>query len=385
MRALFTSTSGWGHIHPMLPLAHAFLARGDEVLWATGGEVCGRLEREGFETRVAGLDDGIAMKTFGERYPEAADVPPPEKADYMFPRLFGVVRAETMLDDLVPVAQDFGPDVVVCDQAEFAGPIVAMLVGAPNITMSFGSTLPAPRVAAAGDAVAHLWEAHGLEPRPFGGTYDNLFLDIYPASMQAADRPHIPSIQPLRPAAAVLGDEQPLPAWVTDDSGDPLVYVTLGTVFSNDAVLSAALAGLRDLPVRVVLTVGPRGEPSALGEQPDNVHVARYIPQTQLLKHCSLIVSHAGSGTLLAGLAAELPQVCAPQAADQFFNAAACAKSGAGIALQPGGVTADAVKEAVGTLLADASYREAASRISTEIAAMPSPADIAAKLAATHG
>ncbi len=77
--------------------------------------------------------------------------------------------------------------------------------------------------------------------------------------------------------------------------------------------------------------------------------------------------------------------MCVPQAADQFFNAAACAKSGAGIVLQPGGVTADAVNEAVGTLLADASYREAASRISTEIAAMPSPADIAAKLAATYG
>jgi UDP:flavonoid glycosyltransferase YjiC (YdhE family) len=385
MRVLFTSTSGWGHIHPMLPLAHAFMARGDEVLWATGDEICGRLEHEGIKTTIAGLDDGTAMKTFAERYPESAHVPPPEKSDFMFPRLFGVVRAKTMLDDLLPVARDFGPDLVVCEQAEFAGPIVAALVGAPNITMSFGSTLPAPRVAATGDAVTHLWEAHGLEPRPYGGTYDNMFLDIYPASMQAADRPHIPSIQPLRPAAAVLGDEQPLPAWVTDDSADPLVYVTLGTVFSNDAVLSAVLDGLRDLPVRVVVTVGPRGEPSALGEQPDNVHVARYIPQTQLLEHCSLIVSHAGSGTFLAGLAAEIPQVCVPQAADQFFNAGACAKAGAGIALQPGGVTADAVNEAVATLLADASYREAATRIGTEIAAMPSPAEIADKLAATYG
>ena len=140
MRVLFTSTSGWGHIHPMVPLAHAFLARGDELLWATGEEACDRLEHEGIKTAATGLDDGVAMKTFGERYPEVADVPPPEKSDFMFPRVFGVVRAERMLDDLLPVAQDFGPDLVMCEQAEFAGPIVAALVGAPNITMSFGST-----------------------------------------------------------------------------------------------------------------------------------------------------------------------------------------------------------------------------------------------------
>jgi UDP:flavonoid glycosyltransferase YjiC (YdhE family) len=115
------------------------------------------------------------------------------------------------------------------------------------------------------------------------------------------------------------------------------------------------------------------------------VYVARYIPQTQLLGHCSLVVSHAGSGTFLAGLAMGLPQVCLPQAADQFFNAGACAKAGAGIALQPGGVTADAVHQAVSTLLANTSYREAATRISNEIAAMPSPAEIANKLAASYG
>jgi UDP:flavonoid glycosyltransferase YjiC (YdhE family) len=385
MRVLFTSTSGWGHIHPMVPLAEAFLDRGDEVLWATGREVCSRLERQEITTSVAGLDDGVAMATFHERYPEVADVPPPERSDFMFPRLFGVVRAEQMLADLLPVARSFAPDLLVCDTAEFAGPIAAAVVDAPNVTHSFGATLPPPRVAATSDAVEPLWAAHDLAPRPFGGLYDHLYLDIYPSSMQPMDRPHLSAIQPLRPGAFATGEDEQLPEWVTEPASDPLVYVTLGTVFSNEAVLATVVDALRELPVRVVVTVGPRGEPEALGPQPDNVHVARYIPQTQLLDHCSLVVSHAGSGTFLAALAAKLPQVCIPQAADQFFNAAACAQVGAGIALAPDGVTVEAVDEAVAKLLGDAAYGDAARRVSSEIAAMPSPTEVVDKLHATYG
>jgi UDP:flavonoid glycosyltransferase YjiC (YdhE family) len=369
----------------MVPLAKAFLDGGDEVLWATGDEVCGRLEREGIATSVAGLGDGVAMATFHERYPEVADVPPPERSDFMFPRLFGVVRAEQMLADLLPVARSFAPDLLVCDTAEFAGPIAAAVVSAPNVTHSFGATLPPPRVAATSEAVEPLWATQDLAPPPFGGLYDHLYLDIYPSSMQPMDRPHIAAIQPLRPGAFATGEDEVLPEWVTAPSSDPLVYVTLGTVFSNDAVLATVIEAVRQLPVRVVVTVGPRGEPEALGPQPDNVHVARYIPQNQLLDHCSAVVSHAGSGTFLAALAAELPQVCLPQAADQFFNAAACAKAGAGIALPPDAPTAEAVSDAVGRLLAEATYRDAARRVSGEIATMPSPTEVADKLHATYG
>jgi UDP:flavonoid glycosyltransferase YjiC (YdhE family) len=74
-----------------------------------------------------------------------------------------------------------------------------------------------------------------------------------------------------------------------------------------------------------------------------------------------------------------------PQAADQFFNAAAGATAGAGIALLPDAVSAEAVSDAVGKLLTDAAYRDAASRVSREIATMPSPAEVADKLHATYG
>jgi UDP:flavonoid glycosyltransferase YjiC (YdhE family) len=385
MRVLFTSTSGWGHIHPMVPLARAFLHRGDEVVWATGEEVCTRLEREGIKTSVAGLDDGIAMARFYDQYPEVQSVPPPERSDFMFPRLFGSVRAPAMLTDLMPLARTWSPELVVCDAAEFAGPIAAATLAIPNVTLGFGALLPEPRVASTGAIAAPLWETHGLEPRPYGGTYDHLYLDIYPPSMQPVDRSHIPSTQPLRPEAYATGEEQVLPDWVSAPSSDPLVYVTLGTVFTNNEVLATVVRTIRELPVRVVVTVGPRGDPASLGPQPANVHVARYIPQTQLVTHCDAVVSHGGSGTFLAALAAELPQLCLPQGADQFVNAQACAHSGAGAQLLPGAVSSEAIGRVVRDLLSDVRFRTAASRVSAEIAEMPSAEAVAGRLSVLYG
>jgi UDP:flavonoid glycosyltransferase YjiC (YdhE family) len=110
------------------------------------------------------------------------------------------------------------------------------------------------------------------------------------------------------------------------------------------------------------------------------VRVEQYVPQTAVLSHCDVVVSHAGSGTVLATLSLGLPQLCLPQGADQFLNAAAVAASGAGISLSPDDAVADAVRDAVSRLLADTSFRDVARRVSNSIASMPSPDEVAALL-----
>jgi len=82
----------------------------------------------------------------------------------------------------------------------------------------------------------------------------------------------------------------------------------------------------------------------------------------------------------LATLGHGLPQVCLPQGADQFVNAAAVASAGAGVSLVPDEATVEAVGNAVTDLLTDESFGEAARRISASIASMPSPDDVAAVL-----
>lgn len=388
LRVLFTSSPGWGHVHPMVPLARAFMTRGDEVLWTASPEVCPALEREGIHAAPAGLTQPDSGRLFAERYPEIESLAPPDRPAFMFPRLFGAVRAGPMLADLLPIASQFEPDALVHEAGEFAAPIVATLLGVPNITQGFGALVLKERVMAASAEVSALWRSNGLTPRPYGGCYDHLYLDIYPPSLQMGDVSHVSNIQPLRPVAYATAGSEELPAIVTQGGEPPLVYFTFGTVFNTDvAQLVTITRALGDLPVRALVTVGPRGDPSALGPVPANVHVARYVPQTQVLPHVALVVSHAGSGTFLASLGQGIPQLCIPQAADQFQNAAAAERAGAGLTIGPGEVTTDRVTESIERLLIDPSFREAARNVQDDIATMPGPvpvADVIERLAAAH-
>jgi MGT family glycosyltransferase len=159
------------------------------------------------------------------------------------------------------------------------------------------------------------------------------------------------------------------------------VYLTLGT-FSNGNVplFRLLLAALEDLPVNVLVTVGRDVDPAVLGSVREGVHVARFVPQGDVLGHCAAAVHHAGAGTAFGVLAHGLPSVAVPQSADNFAIAGRLAAAGAARALMPGEVDPDAVRAAVRSVLDDPQPRQAAERLAGDIAAMPSPAEVAALL-----
>jgi len=381
MRVLFTSPSGLGHIHPMVPLARAMVARGHDVLWATPADGVGHIERTGISavaTGPAGLPGPAEVR---RQYPELDALPLIEMPDVMFGKIYGALAAPQILPELVPVALDWRPDLVVADAAEFAGHIVAAELGIPSVTKGFGALLPEQRVRAAGEEVAPLWRSRGLEPRPYGGSYDHLYLDIYPPEFDTQAAAHVPRRQRLRPDADDGHIKTSPPVRLPDAPADaPLVYVTMGTVFNNSDLFEVVLAALRDLDVRVLVTVGPYGDPYVVGRQSARVRVERYVPQNLVLPHCDVVVSHAGSGTVLATAAHGLPQLCLPQGADQFLNAAAVESAGSGLLLMPGDGNAGAVRELVVRLLVEPGFRDAAGRVSVSIASMPSPDDVASVL-----
>jgi MGT family glycosyltransferase len=158
--------------------------------------------------------------------------------------------------------------------------------------------------------------------------------------------------------------------------GVPTVYFTLGTVFNMESgdLFTRVLAGLRDLPVNVVATVGHHIDPTEFGPQPANVYIERYIAQGSILPHCCLVVSHGGSGSVIGALAHGRPSVLIPMGADQPMNAARCVRLGVARVLDPSGATPEGVGAAVSAVLADPSYRQAAERIRNEFAALPGPA-----------
>jgi UDP:flavonoid glycosyltransferase YjiC (YdhE family) len=379
VRVLFSSTFGYGHVFPMVPLARAFAAAGHQVLWATNGGARGLVSAAGLDVVAAGLT-GPPLGELHQRLRQgAAEVPPQDRARYMFPRLFGEGLAPTMVSELLPVAHGFEPDLLVHEQGELAAPLVGAVLGVPSVTHSFGGAVPAPILAAAGERLAPLWAEHGRQLPPLAGCFTATYLDICPPAVQSVPIGHIERPQALRPVPYTGESSGPLPA-VLDEDPRPLVYLTLGTVANNAPGLATAVAGLAKLDARILVTVGPDGDPEALGPRPAHVSVERYVSQTDVLPRCAAVVSHAGSGTFLGALGHGLPQLCLPQAADQFRNAEGAVRSGAGLSLHPDDTTPAAITDAVNRLLAEERFRRAAAVLADDIRAMPSPDEVVAVL-----
>ena len=230
-----------------------------------------------------------------------------------------------------------------------------------------------------------LWTDRGQQPPDGTHFLADALLDPTPASLRRFNGPFdVPKI-PIRPVgyAESIGG---VPDWLEEPKTRPRIYLTLGTVsFGAVEVLQRALGEIADLDVDLLVTVGPEGDPSALGEVSSNVHLEKFVNQSEVLSRVDLIVHHGGTGTVLGALAAGIPQLILPQGADQFFNAQFLTEAGAARALlnedqQPG-----TIRAAVAALLSEGPERAVAQQIQAEIAALPSSADVIPELAALAG
>jgi len=383
MRVLFTCVVGHGHFHPMVPLAHALEAAGHRVAFATDPGFCGYVRDVGFEAHPAGLDQPDALARFVAATPGWAEIPPQDRLPFQFPGLFAGVRLPPMLTDLERILASLRPDLVIHDTTEMAGAIAAEAAGVAHAEHSFGILRPAMVRAVATEILAPIAARLGVENPGVSGSNGELYLDICPPGIQQPEIADVPNVQRLRPAGFDAGRDAVLPGWVADLPARPTVYVTMGTVFNTSAdVFTTVLDGLRDEAVNVIVTVGENGDPALLGPQPENVHVERYIPQTQLLPYCDLLVSHAGSGATLGALGAGVPMLAVPQGADQFLNAQAIVTVGAGLRLLPTELTATAVRDAARQLLDEPRFADVARAEQAAIRQMPTPESIVPRLEA---
>jgi UDP:flavonoid glycosyltransferase YjiC (YdhE family) len=273
MKVLLTSPAGIGHVHQLVPLAQALVAAGHDALWVVPGNGAGLVEAAGIPV-VALPFPSTYPADIMKRYPEFRGLSPAEIPEWMFAKMFGATHAPPMLEGLLPVAHDWRPDLMVSDAAELAGHIVAAELGVPCVTKSFGALLPAIRIDRAVTEVEPLWRSRGLEPRPKAGVYDHLYLDIYPPELQSPEALQLPHRQLMRAVtySGLVDLSAPLPL-PTGRPGAPLVYLTMGTVFNNPHLFGQVVSGLAELDVRVLVTVGPQGDPAVVGHQPDHVRV----------------------------------------------------------------------------------------------------------------
>lgn len=359
MRILFTFIGGAGHFHPLVPIARAAQAAGHGVAVAGSGGMVTTIEAAGF----------TAFPTSKRRPPQPHTMPPLEpvdtaRDDQVLRDGFagtGARRHATVLPDIV---REWRPDVLVRDEVDFGAAIVAELLGVPCavvLVLAAGSFLRKDLI---GGPLHELRAELGLPPDPALSVLDrDLVLSPFPPSFRS----------PAFPLPDTAFSYRPTDSAAARDGGS--IYVTLGTIDTYPDLFERIITGLRDLPVGLVVTVGRHLDPAQFGPQPGNVRIERFIPQDEVLPHCDLVVSHAGSGSLLGTLSHGLPSILLPLGADQPHNARRCVELGLGQELDPITATPHQFHTAAATMLADPSWRQAADKLRDELAALPDPAE----------
>lgn len=370
MRALFTTQPGSGHWRPLAPLAQALEAAGHEVAFATTPAFCPFIAEHGFRCFPVGVDD------FEEDFDSEPGQPErdmtPDQSPLVWVDVFAGTRATRALPDTLMVSRDWRPSILVREITEFSGCIAAECMGLPHATVQVSAFRPHlhPLVA---EPLNRLRATVGLAPDPnLDMLYRYLLLTPAPPSYHDLAAPLPPTAHAVRHVSFDHSGEGQLPEWIERLPKRPTVYATLGTAYNRTpGIFQAILAGLREEPVNLILTIGGNRDPADFGEQPEHIHIERYIPQSLLFSRCDLVITHGGFGTVLTALDHALPMVVVPIAADQPDNARRLSELGLARVIAPDHRTPDAIREATQAVLQNPSYRRNAERLRDEMQALP--------------
>lgn len=343
MRTILVTPSGYGHLHPLIPLARALEAAGHTVTVATTRDVVEEVRRLGIDARSVG--------------------PPSDPPPF---RSFG----GPAIDSLLAMSEALEPDVFVHDHTVAAAGVPAELRGVPSVHTSVGTMRPPWMMESIEAWFAPVWQRYGLEQPAHAGLFRYLYLDRCPPSLQPPEIRAVETAHAIRP--------------VNFDGADP------GAPAELDAGARRPTGRVRHLRHGVQLPgdvrPGPRGAPErATGADRDRrtqpgpgrarspaAQRPRALPaQSLVLPLCNAVVCHGGSGAIMETLICGLPMVILPQGADQVWNGPLCADRGVARCLQGDEVSVASIRGALAEVLDVGSYRANAGAVAREIAALP--------------
>lgn len=376
MRILFTSTSGSGHIHALIPLAQELIGAGHELRFATAAASTAIVEAVGIQSIPAGRSWPEWRET--EHYPDLAAFP--NLNDWLVAFQTKTVRgvaAKTFAADLIPALQTWKPDVIVRDSMEFGGYLAGELLAIPHAVGSFIWFYPEELRVHYDAALNQLRADNGLPSIDDRiAPYPYLALPGMPRSWVADDEWVPPTAHFQRPVPFNQWQSDPLPDWFDDLPDRPIIHAAFGSTdaFGNPSDIFAAIVhALRDAQVTLVLARGRHTMSQELATLPENVFLETFYPYNKLLPLCSVFITHAGYGSTMASLSIGLPMVVIPLGADQFRNGKRIVDLGVGVMLDRDKRTPDDIRQAVFEVLYNPVYRERAGQLQQEITALPSP------------
>ncbi|WP_328450117.1 nucleotide disphospho-sugar-binding domain-containing protein [Amycolatopsis sp. NBC_00438] len=393
MKVLFCALPQLTHFYATVPLAWALRTAGHEVRYATSPDFAEAVTDAGLTAVPVGPADAEDDEEIAEEAP--AGLPAPydlaesgsdwtdghaEAFDAMVTYAFGEFNAP-ILDDLVAFARSWQPDLVLWEPFTYAGAFAAAACGAAHGRVLFGTDFL---------GVTHEWiHTHVPDDRLTGwltSTTDRLgvsytddlrsghfTVDQLPSPLRLSS----PELEYVPARYVAYGGPAEVPAWLRETPARPRIAVTLGTSATLEyggytVQVTDLLAALSTMDVEVVATVD--------GPVPDNVRAVPYVPLDALAPTCAAAIHHGGFGTLLTFARHGVPQLTLPHDFDAPLLGRKLAAQGAGLTVDPAQAGGRRIRWSVEQLLRNDGIQSAAAGLAGEIAAMPSPNDVVARL-----
>jgi len=159
--------------------------------------------------------------------------------------------------------------------------------------------------------------------------------------------------------------ELPYPDIELPQGDQPLVLVAPSTAQDPELrLVRGALEALANEPVRVVATTN-RLDPGPAPDAPANAVVVDWLSYSQVMPRASLVVCHGGHGTVARALAAGVPVLCSPHVGDMAENAARVSWARAGLMLPWRLLGPGTLGVATRRVLSDPSFSQRAQEIAT--------------------
>jgi MGT family glycosyltransferase len=293
-------------------------------------------------------------------------------------------EADHVIKQILPVLEKDPPDAVLYDTLAVQGHLASKALGVPAIQLF--------TTYASNDefSISRTWDpvpdehparvAANKLARDFTAKYGVPHLDTFGIFENAEDLNIVFLQRSFHPAGdafdnryvftgAQIAPRDNTGTWKAPSGNRPLIFSSLGTLFNNWPEFYVMLfEAVKDLPVNVVAAIGTQIKPQSLGVIPDNVTVAPFLPQLDVLEKADLFLTHAGTGSVMESIWFGVPMIGVPQMPEQIMTAKRFEEFGLGKAFpDKNKVTSNSLRTAIEEMIQNESYENKVSEFQKDM------------------
>lgn len=138
----------------------------------------------------------------------------------------------------------------------------------------------------------------------------------------------------------------------------PLVYVSLGTIFNNDPQFyHICIDALANKPYNVLISIGKAMDVKVFSGLPENIRVKSHVNQISVLEKAAVFVSHGGMNSVSESMYYGVPMVLFPAVQEQLINSSRVQQLGAGKVMQRIDLTKEDIERVVTKIVTNESFK----------------------------